>query len=102
LSKGGNDFFERDFPAHNHYVNVARRGFPSGSNGAIYKSQLDPAPESGQALVEDLRRTEGLADEPAQLVENRAFVVCLKIRLPPFGSGRSRPAAIHHLPVGAD
>lgn len=88
LSQGGNDVVQRDFLAHNHYVNVARRGFPSGGNRAINKSQLHLAPQSGQCLVQDFRRTEGFANKPAQLVEHGTIAARLKIRLPPFGRAR--------------
>ncbi len=65
LSESGSHFFQRGSWAHNHYVNVARRCFGSGSNRAINEGQLDRAPECGQGFLQDLRRTEGFADQPA-------------------------------------
>lgn len=84
----GDHFTKRDAVPDYHDVHVADWGFLARRVRAVDEREADTGGEGRERGANDLSHTEGLADEAAQLLENRRPAVGLKVGLAAFGGAR--------------
>lgn len=79
-----NYIVKEDVIANDEEIEVARRSFLSGRNRAKNEGDTHAVCDGHQSVFEHLSDSEGLPNQGAKLLKNRASAVCLKVNLATF------------------